>query len=203
MFSLIYSDRESDVRIWENKDAKPRVFLSPVASVAASYTEALSNLKDTPDLAYQVWLDQGVKIESTWPAEQPTSTLESFRLEPNDIRTKLQANTSGILTVTESYSDGWRAVLNGREVPVMRVNGAFLGVRIDSPGSYDLHLQYRPPHWNVSLGMAAAGFLIVLMGTVLGRRQKTQITEAPSATSQPLLETHQQVSSKKSSSIVS
>lgn len=171
MFSLIYSDREGDIRIWENNVAKPRVFLAPVASLATSYKDALSRLKDTPDLAHEVWLDRGPNIESAWPAGQPTSSIESFSLEPNDIWTKVQANTTGILTVTESYSDGWRAVLNGREVPVQCVNGAFLGVRVDEPGYCDLHFWYRPRYWNITLGMAGAGLLLILGGTFLSRRR--------------------------------
>lgn len=163
-FPLVYEDPETEVRIWENPRAAPRLFLAPSAGVAQSWQEAQALLKDTPDLTRHVWLVEEPARESGWPADQPSGTLLAFRVEPNEVHAAFEAYTPGILTLTDSYSPGWRATLNGREVAVLLVDGAFRGLRIEKPGTYDIHFWYRPPHWNLSLVMAGLGILLVVGG---------------------------------------
>jgi hypothetical protein len=171
LLSLVYEDSETKVRVWENPQALPRAFLAPVGLVAPTWQEVLPRLQDSPDLSRYVWIDQGPPVESTWPQDTPTGKLISFRLGPNDVWMTYQADTAGILTLTDSYAEGWHAELNGREVPVLRVDGAFRGVRIEKPGTYDLHFRYRPPYWNLSLGLAGIGLLLITGATLLqGRR---------------------------------
>ncbi len=168
---LVYDD-ETGVCIWENRQANPRVFLAPVAGVVSSWQDALNRLKDTPNLTWQVWLDQGPGMESTWPSGKPTGRLLSFHLAPNDVWIKYRADTSGILTVTDSYLEGWHAEVNGQEVPVLRVDGAFRGVRVREPGLYTVHFWYRPLYWNLSLGMAGLGLVLVMGGNFLSYRKR-------------------------------
>ena len=169
---LVYND-ETGVHVWENRQASPRVFLAPVAGVVSSWQDALNRLKDTPNLTWQVWLDQGPGMESTWPSGKPTGHLLSFHLAPNDVWIKYRANTSGILTVTDSYLEGWHAEVNGQEVPVLRVDGAFRGVRIEKPGVYNVHFWYRPVYWNFTLGMAGLGLVLVMGGSFLSYRKRS------------------------------
>ncbi len=168
---LVYQD-ETGVCIWENRQANPRVFLAPEANLVSSWQEALKRLKDTPDLTLQVWLDQGPGMESTWPSGKPTGRLLSFHLGPNDIWIEYRADTSGILTVTDSYLEGWHAELNGQKVPVLRVDGAFRGVRIEKPGIYNVHFWYRPVYWNLSLVMACLGLVLVTVGSFLSYQKE-------------------------------
>jgi hypothetical protein len=169
---LIYYDDATGVHIWENRQANPRVFLAPTAKVTSCRREALARLPNTSNLIHQVWVDQGPGMESKWPDEKTTGHPVSFRLGPNDVWIKYRADTSGILTLTDSYLKGWRAELNGQEVPVLRVDGAFRGVRIKKPGIYHVHFWYRPPYWNLSLGMAGVGLLLATGGTLLSSWEK-------------------------------
>lgn len=169
---LVYED-ERGVRIWENPEASPRVFLAPEAGVASSWQDAFTRLQSTPDLRRKVWLNEKPGMESTWPAAKPAGHLLSFRVEPNDIWLTYQAETSGILTVTDSYLEGWRAEVNGKEFPVLRVDGVFRGVRIPEPGVYRVRFWYRPVNWNQSLGMACVGLVIVVVGSLLSYRKKS------------------------------
>jgi uncharacterized membrane protein YfhO len=92
-------------------------------------------------------------------------------LEPNDVWLTYQAETSGILTLTDSYLEGWHAEVNGKELPVLKVNGVFRGVRISEPGVYRVHFWYRPVHWNQSLGMAGVGLAVIGVGSFLSYRK--------------------------------
>ena len=164
-FPLIYEDPDTKVKIWENPGAAPRLFLAPEASVASSWKDALRQLKDTPDLTRQVWLVEGSALASTWTSDLAPGKVLAFHLDPNDVSATFEAYTPGILTLTDSYSPGWRAFLNGQEVPILLVDGLFRGVRLDNPGIYKLHYSYRPPHWNLSVVFAIFGFLLIMGGS--------------------------------------
>jgi hypothetical protein len=165
-YPLIYEDPDTKVKIWENPEAIPRLFLAPAAGVAKSWEDALARLKETPDLTRQVWLVEGPPLASSWHSELPTGKILSFHLDPNDVSATFQAYTPGILTMTDSYSPGWRASLNGQEVPILLVDGVFRGVRLHTPGTYALKYSYRPPYWHQSLAMAIIGILLVCTASI-------------------------------------
>ena len=101
-------------------------------------------------------------MSSSSGGREPGERL-GFELTPNTMTIRYRANSPGILTVTDSWDEGWRASVNGRETPVLRVNGVFRGVRIDAPGVYEIVFWYRPPWWRLTLGLAAAGGLLLLV----------------------------------------
>ena len=61
-----------------------------------------------------------------------------FELTPNTVSIRYRATGPGILTVTDTWADGWRARVDGRETAVLRVDGVFRGVQIEEPGVHDV-----------------------------------------------------------------
>ena len=108
---------------------------------------------------------EGSALASTWSSDLAPGKVLAFHLDPNDVSATFEAYTPGILTLTYSYSPGWRAFLNGQEVPILLVDELFRGVRLDNPGIYKLHYSYRPPHWNLSVAFAIFGFLLIMGGS--------------------------------------
>jgi hypothetical protein len=49
------------------------------------------------------------------------------------------------------------------EAAVLRVDGVFRAVKIESPGELDVRFWYRPLRWNVSLGLCGVGVLLLLV----------------------------------------
>jgi hypothetical protein len=178
-FPLVYEDPETGVRVWENPGALPRLFLAPEARVVSTWQEALARLQDTPDLSRQVWLTEDPALTTAWPRERKTGKVVALRVEPNEVQATFAAPTPGILTLTDSFSPGWRAALNGREVPVLEVDGVFRGVRLTAPGIYEVRFWYRPPYWTLSLVLAFLGLLLTSGATWLGLRR--QLRASPTA----------------------
>ena len=56
---------------------------------------------------------------------------------------KVCCSTPQLLVIAESYHPGWRCTIDGSPSDVYRVNGDFLGCRVE-PGSSDVHLEFRP-----------------------------------------------------------
>jgi hypothetical protein len=171
IFRAIYRDSETSAVFWENPDATPRVFLAPEIKPASSGREALSLLKDIPDPTRLVVVESEAALQSDPDPTKPAGTLHEFHVSPNGVRIKYSANLPGILTVVDSFSDGWRAQVNGQDAPVLRVDGVFRGVRIESTGEVDVRFWYRPPRWNLSLSLAGLGLLILLGAVLAGRKR--------------------------------
>ncbi len=67
----------------------------------------------------------------------------------------LTAETDGrqLLVMNQSFHPGWQAKIDGRAVPVLRVNRDFLGVVVE-PGRQALTLDFRP--FSLVLGRAGS-----------------------------------------------
>ena len=162
----VYADA-TGVGIWENRSALPRAFLAPTALLADSGEAALENLARVEDPTRTVWIEAGPPIGEGKPGIDSPGRLLEFRLAPNDVWIEYEAHTQGLLTLTDSWSEGWRAEVNGEDVPVLRVDGVFRGVRLPRSGRHEVHFWYRPPEWRLSLGLAGFGALLLAAGALV------------------------------------
>lgn len=162
-YSVVFVDKENRIYISENPDALPRVFMATQATVEPNWEVALAGLKEITDLGRNVIIDQGEVVASDWPVDQEPGEVKNFVLEPNEVRFNYAAQTGGILVLTDSYAEGWQVEVNGQPAQLLRVDGVFRGVKIDQAGEYSVRFWFRPPYWNISLGLALAG-LLILMG---------------------------------------
>ncbi|MBW1788672.1 MAG: hypothetical protein JRK53_18960 [Deltaproteobacteria bacterium] len=169
-FRMVYEDQDG-IRIWENRRANARVFLAPEAKVVSSPEEAMASLQTIEDLTRRVLVEEGGEMTTRLPPDAAPGRLIDFRLGPNDVRIRYEAYTSGILTLMDSYMPGWGVKINGREAPVLRVNGAFRGVRIEKAGTYHVHYRFRPVYWPHTLAMAGMGLAILIWASMLGLRK--------------------------------
>jgi hypothetical protein len=85
---------------------------------------------------------------------------------PGQIAVTTRAASRQLLVVSESYSRGWYATLDGEPLRVERVNGDFIGCVVEA-GEHRVELQFRPPAvaWGRRLSLAGAG-LCLLLGIV-------------------------------------
>ena len=107
-----------------------------------------------------------VHAEGPWEGEGEalaSGTVRVVERRPGRLVLEVQAepDRGSFLVVTSSWYSGWRAVVDGADRPVIRVNGSFLGVPLP-PGVRHVELVYRPT-WLV-LCCAFSGLLLV--GTV-------------------------------------
>lgn len=84
---------------------------------------------------------------------------------PGGVRVQVTAPAARLLVLSESFHDGWRATVDGREVPLERVNGDFIGCLVRD-GDREVTFQFRPAHlivggW-ISGAAALAGCCFVL-----------------------------------------
>ena len=89
--------------------------------------------------------------------------VEILRYEPNYVQLSVKAPFSGILVLKDAFYPGWQALINKREVPILRTNAMVRGVRIDSPGKYVVEFRYLPKSfvWGVMVAGTVSILLII------------------------------------------
>ena len=94
----------------------------------------------------------------------------------------MQGSRPSLVVVAESYFPGWKAEVDGREVPVVEADGAFLGVPV-GPGHHRVTLEYHSSP-AVPLGYVVTGvtlLLCVVVPLVLRSRSRPGKTGTPNA----------------------
>jgi hypothetical protein len=89
-----------------------------------------------------------------------------------DIRLEVAATAGGLLTIAESWYPYWCVEIDGRSAPVLRANGALLGVML-SPGQHQIRFYYaRPAYVYIGFGITALTLLCLIGYGVVSRRSR-------------------------------
>jgi len=177
-------------RVWENPQALPLFFMPrtlelfpdlPGAQRAAMHND------DFQDAAQVVRADAapapeaaaapaasgagGAGAAPTAPAAAPAAgspatapqdgRVRDIRACSNGFDLAVESANGGIVASSVSYAPEWRATIGGRELPIVEVDGGFLGLRVP-PGAHAVRLRYRPRGWTAGLALFAAGLALSL-----------------------------------------
>lgn len=106
-------------------------------------------------------------MEATGPYSKPAG---NYLLTNNSTSFDISASGPGVVVLSETYEPhNWRVTVDGRRADYFRVNHAFLGVKIESAGTYRLHFEYWPRRMNLALWLGGAGVFLVLLTPLLAR----------------------------------
>jgi uncharacterized membrane protein YfhO len=145
--------------VYENPDCLPRVFIPrhvQVVNDSRRRLELLGRRDFNPaNIAYVE--SGGTNLEQPVQGEAKIS-----RALPSHITIDYDMRTAGLIVLSDLWEAGWHAKINGREVPVLRVNHAFRGV-MAPPGKGVLQYDYTPWGFIPGLKLCAAAAAIVLI----------------------------------------
>lgn len=133
-------------------DALPRAWLVGRVEVLPDRAARLARLGDAAlDLGATALVEAPVAgLEGTAPA----GAVE--RRSPLEYR--VRADRTALLVVSETWDAGWRAEVDGRPAPVLRVNHAMRGVRLP-PGEHVVRFAYRPLSVRAGAWISAAALM--------------------------------------------
>lgn len=135
---------EGDGVVLENSRRLGPLFFPDAMETAASPGEALRFISgDRVDAGRNSIIE---KNEGELKAHQPDPEA-SFRLESytaRELRFRVQKSVPGYVALSEMYYPvGWKAFLNGEEVPIYAVNYLLRGVHLEA-GTHELRLSFNP-----------------------------------------------------------
>jgi len=156
----LYAKEQSEVLLRDRR-AVPRAYLSTRTIVAESLAERERALLELDPHRATVVEDPALALDG--PASITPVTVE--RLRPEHLVIECEAPAPALLVLTDSHYPGWRATVDGEEVPIAVVNHLFRGIAV-GPGAHRVELTFRPLSyaigWRVSVGtlfMLALGAL--------------------------------------------
>jgi hypothetical protein len=149
--------------IYRFREPFPRGFLAPQAIILPTGQEVLRQLsRQSPDdLRRRVFFNAQDVPAGSFPQNPAPASLSGERLRLTEYRPGrlvFQGNAvqPAFLVVTNNFDQGWRARLNGKNVPIFRANHAFQSVFINHPGPFQVDLDYHAPMvWWLHLALLA------------------------------------------------
>jgi hypothetical protein len=164
-FEPVFTDAPH-LNVYRNRAALPAALFVPRAEVVAS-DELWRRLREGP------WDPRSVLLVTEPPpplAGPPANTSwELVRWErptPNTLHLHVRASGAGYLLVSQNHYPGWRAMVDGRTVPVFRANGIFLGLPIEQ-GDHVIHLSFEPTAWRWALAVTVTTWAFVSVALFL------------------------------------
>ena len=82
-----------------------------------------------------------------------------------------EAPREGFVVITDLHYPGWKATLNGREVPILKAGEVFRGIQIAEAGSYEIVMEYQPL-WRRLVWMTPTLLILCLLIPFLGLFRK-------------------------------
>jgi hypothetical protein len=170
---------KGDYWVYENPDALPRAYVPKSVRVVPE-ARAFALMTDTkggaafqfdPRAVAFVEHDQGLRGECNGTAKITDEI-------PCEVHVRVDMQTPGLLVLADQWYPGWKAYLNGVEVPVVLANYALRGVRLPA-GTGEVVFRYEPASFSLGVKTFAvtAVALAVWAAVVvwLGRRAKIHV----------------------------
>ena len=153
------------VAIFENTRALPRAWLVS-SELVATEQQQLQIVRSGDIAANEKWdpLTEALVERATgisFPKGKPPSgKAEIGRQEPNRVEIATESDTPALLVLADNFYPGWRADIDGRSSPILRVNYNQRGVALGS-GQHRVVFSYhpRPVLW----GLLVSGTSLLLL----------------------------------------
>lgn len=161
-YRLIFS---GDVKLYENLDVLPRVFMVydwQGAADAAAAVEAMRAGEFDPARSAVV-VGDNVPAPASFAA---AGSAEIIAYHPEAISLRVSTEASGLLVLTDAFYPGWEVTLNGAPAPIEQVNALFRGIFLP-PGEHEVEMVFRPVSYRNGMWMSAAGLGLLISGWAL------------------------------------
>jgi len=167
----------ADFEVYASPTAWPRAFFSPEVLEYQGAPELVARIRGSAGRPFAaVERSDGAAIAAVAKVARatgaaPAEPASHYQLGPNATSFLVRARQPGVVVLTEAnWPRDFRATVNGRATPVIRVNHAFLGLVLDGPGEYRVTFRHWPRDLSRNLSLCLLGALL-LAGTVwLGHR---------------------------------
>ena len=98
------------------------------------------------------------------------SELRELKCNNREISGKIDLSEDAVLQITSSYTNGWKAYVDGERVDTINVNTAFIGIPVKA-GQHEIYLKYETPYFKVGMVLTIIGLVAFIVVAVLEKRR--------------------------------
>ena len=110
------------------------------------------------------------KIEKVIEHAKQVQT-QKVTLEKDTVKANIQSEKEAYLTFQIPFDSGWRATINGKNTEIIKMNGAFLGIKLQK-GNNEIKLKYIPRYFKISALLSLISIMALLIIICLEKRKK-------------------------------
>jgi hypothetical protein len=169
---------DGDIDVYENLEAQPRAWFVRRAAIQHGgevlETIRTGKLKDGSDFdPAQTVLFQREDFGNReaalpQPGEPLNADVKIARYEPNRIELETRNERDGFLVLSEIWYRGWEAWVDGKRVPVEKVNYVLRGLAVPA-GAHKIEFVFRAHSFRNGAAYTLLGVLLLLLGAGGGR----------------------------------
>ena len=173
-YTLVYKGK--DGRIYENRDALPRVWAAQNVVLEFKGDKFVDKLARHSDWAHTAIVKNLPVIDDRMrqdllaprPANAPQASVRITSAKPTEFRAHVSAPRWTLIVSSLPWWPGWHVTRNGREIEPQPVNGPFLGWTVP-PGETDVRVWYAPATF---YGGAAVSLVTIAALAALATRSR-------------------------------
>jgi hypothetical protein len=155
------------VQVVRLQRALDRAYCVPRVVDAGGHDQALLALLSPEFQAHEVALAEERELAGAYPGSE-TAHVTWLEDSPDRLRIECRATAPAFLVVADAWFPGWTANLDGRTVPIARVDYLARGFPMPA-GAHVVEMSYVPVGWTRALSWTRATMLLVLAAAgVLG-----------------------------------
>jgi hypothetical protein len=173
-----------DQFVMRNNAYLPRLWFVDRVRVIADKNAHLAALADTTWKPRQ----EALVFQSPGAIDPGTGgTAEITKYEPRELQARVNSPGNSLLVLSEIYYDaGWKAWLDGKPVPIQRVDYLLRGVLVPK-GAHELRMRFDPSSFKtgITLSALAYGICLLTLGASFAQRKwasRTTEREVPAST---------------------
>ena len=163
----------SDMDVYESRSAWPRAFFTDSIAVYSDVGQFCSWMKAGDGRPFAgIQHSDWVKLNPLPRVSGDLGTRKvvaaaNYALTTNATSFTVAAPGPGFIVLTEAYEkDNFRATVNGKAAPYVRINHAFKGIYVDGPGAYEVRFEYWPRGLSATLALSGVGLGLVLLALI-------------------------------------
>ncbi|MEK5059463.1 hypothetical protein BK126_21455 [Paenibacillus sp. FSL H7-0326] len=172
-FTLIGSYNGGNYILFENNEVSPESFISYSISRMPE-DKVLPYMSSDEFLGEEIVFDDQVENKTINQSQYKNEPVKVNQTGNGNFSISVDMKDTGALFVNKTYYDGWKAFIEGKEYPVEKVNGTFIGMEIGE-GKYTIDFVFKPKIYYISAfvsGVTAIIVIIYIITTVFNRNRR-------------------------------
>ncbi len=160
--------QDSAWKVYENPASFPHAWLVHQASIEPSTIKAFDRVNDPSVDLHQTAVVDSPPSEPLGPSAA-SDQIQFVSYGLNTLALTVQAQSGGLLILSENYDSAWHATVNGRQAKVYRADGALRGVIVPA-GASRVVFEYAPRSVLIGGLLTLLTFLAAFAALILFRR---------------------------------